>query len=219
MDFNSDNSEGKETIKITTKISLNMGYFYYGYIKLKQAEEKIKAQKKSNKEKDKEIYKTLINEAIKYFNESIKICRSENMNRIKVIMMMIYLARCYYLRQEYNEAAIKIKDAMIEFGNFNISFFDPNCPESKMTPKLDPRVMIFINSNFLEQIFYHLSKINYKLNKKKLSGLVLNTIIDNCYYFNRKIMIKVFKNLRKIIFPEDIAEKEVKLFINFNFFI
>jgi len=151
-----------------------------------------------------------INEAIKYFNESIKICQSENMNRIKVIMMMIYLARCYYLRQEYNEAAIKIKDAMIEFGNFNISFFNPNCPESKIISKLDPRVMIFINSNILEQIFFHLSKINYKLNKKKLSGLVLNTIIDNCYYFNRNIMKKVFHTLRKIIFPENIGDKSVK---------
>jgi hypothetical protein len=185
-----------------------MGYFYYGYIKLKDAEEKLKELKNYN-ENEKDIYRTLLNEAIKYFNESIKICRSENMNRIKVIMMMIYLARCYYLREEYNEAAIKIKDAMIEFGNFNISFFDPNFPESKMTSKLDPRVMIFINSNILELIFFHLSKINYKLNKRKLSGLVLNAIIDNCYYFNRKIMKKVFHRLKKIIFPEDIDEKTV----------
>lgn len=191
-----------------------MGYFYYGFIKLQDAEKKLKDIKNSKdlkilKENEKDTYMTLINEAIKYFNESIKICRSEDMNRIKVIMMMIYLARCYYLRKEYNEAAIKIKDAMIEFGNFNISFFEPNTPQSKMTSKLDPRVMIFINSNILELIFFHLSKINYKLNKKKLSGLVLNTIIDNCYYFNRKIMKKVFHTLKKIIFPKDSEEKPV----------
>lgn len=178
-----------------------MGFFYYGFIKLKEAEGK-------KKQNDRE-YKTVLNEAIKNFNDCIKICKSENMNRIKVIMMSIYLSRCYYLRQEYNEAAVKIKDAMIELGNFNISFFDEKCPEFKITTKIDPRVMIFINSNILEQIFYHLSKINYKLNKKKLSGLVLNTIVDNCYYFNRKIMIKVFLTLKKIIFPEDISELTV----------
>jgi len=41
-------------------------------------------------------------------------------------MMTVYVAKCHYYKQEFNEAAIKIRDAMVEFGNFNMDFFDIN---------------------------------------------------------------------------------------------
>ncbi len=58
--------------------------------------------------------------------------------------MTVYVAKCHYYKQEFNEAAIKIRDAMVEFGNFNMDFFDINKGENKILNKVDPRIMILM---------------------------------------------------------------------------
>ena len=189
---------------------MEIGYFYYGLLKYKEAKEKYNlSNKESEKVKDfddkileLQLIEPYLDSAIFYFNESIKICKSENMNRIKVIVMIIYVAECHFLKQEYNEGAIKIRDAMIEFGNFNIDFFDKEKNQNKLLTNLDPRIMIFINSVLLEKILYNLSMITSELQKKKLSAWIMNKLIDNTFYLNRKIQADVLERLRNIIFTD-----------------
>jgi len=125
------------------------------------------------------------------------------MNGIKTIMMTIYVAKCHYFKQEYNEAAIKIRDAMVLFANFNMNFFDAEKSENKILKKIDPRIMILVNSNLFEQIFYNLSKITKKLLKNKLSAWIMNKMIDNVYYINHKILSDVVKNFKKMLFSNE----------------
>lgn len=206
----------KEKKKINLKIALNNGYFYYGFIKYKQAEEKYIDLKKKNKDEEaeskfieKDRLDNIFNTAIFYFNEAIKICKSENMNRIKVIIMTIYVARCHYFRKEFSEAAVKIRDAMIEFGNFNMNFFDPEKSENKILAQVDPRIMIIVNANIFEQLFFNMSKIANKLQRKKLSAWLMNKMIEHSYYLNKKILCSVYQRIRKIIFNDDIMDKPV----------
>jgi hypothetical protein len=202
----------KEKKKITLKISLSIGYFYYGFLKFKEGEEKLKALKKTeeyqNHDSDKKYRKKAVgepyfNDAIYYLNESIKICRSENMNKIKTIIMIVYVAKCHYYKQEFNEASIKIRDAMVEFGNFNMNFFDYEKVEHKILPKVDPKIMVLINSNILEKIFFNLSKITKKLLKTRLSGWIMNKMLDNAYYMNHKIFTKTINRIKKILFNNE----------------
>ena len=191
---------------------MSIGYFYYGFLKFKEGEEKLIAMKKTddfrNYDSDKKyrikaLGEPFFNDAIYYLNESIKICRSENMNRIKTIMMIIYIAKCHYYKQEYNEASIKIRDAMVEFGNFNMNFFDAKKVENKILSKVDPKIMLLVNSNILEQIFFNLSKITKKLLKKRLSGWIMNKLIDNAYYINHKVLSKVINRFKKMLFSNE----------------
>jgi len=223
----------KEKKKITFKISLSIGYFYYGFLKFKEGEEKLNAMKKTedykNNDSDRKFRKKAVGEpffddAIYYLNESIKVCRSENMNRIKTIIMIIYVAKCHYYKQEYNEASIKIRDAMVEFGNFNMNFFDEEKVENKILPKVDPKIMVLINSNILEQIFFNLSKITKKLLKRRLSVWIMNKMIDNAYYINHKVLSNIIDKFKKMLFcseqmdlPVNIFNFSLKTYLNLNF--
>jgi len=126
-------------------------------------------------------------------------------------MMTVYVAKCHYYKQEFNEAAIKIRDAMVEFGNFNMDFFDINKGENKILNKVDPRIMILINSNLLEQIFFTLSKIAKKLLKKKLSTWIMNKMIDNLYFFNHKIFSKVINRIKNLLFSNEYLDLPVNI--------
>lgn len=214
------NDKDKEKKKITLKIALSIGYFYYGFLKFKEGEEKLRTMKKTenieNNDSDKKYRKKAVgepyfNDAIYYLNESIKVCRSENMNRIKTIMMIIYVAKCHYYKQEYNEASVKIRDAMVEFGNFNMNFFDAEKIENKILPKVDPKIMVLVNSNILEQIFSNLSKITKKLLKKRLSGWIMNKMLDNAYYINHKVLSNVIHRFKKMLFSNEDMDLPVNL--------
>ena len=161
----------------------------------------IKNNKSSdNKEVDiLEIKKEIISNFIKagkYFKKSLDINKKFGINRIKSIIILIYLSKCYMQKNLFkkSDSIEAIKNAIISLFNLNQYFIEMN---NKIY--LNPRIMLLINGIIFEQIMYNIAKINQNNNNDKLSAKLFLNSLSISYFKTDNIQSKSSKHLINLI--------------------
>ena len=117
----------------------------------------INEKKKTKKDSDKRT--NYLKEAINYFNECKKINNMLGINQIKVIYILIMIAKCYSQLNDYRQAMNNINEALSLFLEFSKSFKDYH------SKNYNPRIMLFIENNIFHYILYTMSTICNQFNK------------------------------------------------------
>jgi len=148
------------------------------------------------------IQKTEI--AIKYFKLSYDINNKYCINKIKCIIILLYIAKCQlYKEKNQSEAIDTMKNAIIKLYTLNQDFKKMNefC-------KFNPIIMLLINGAIMEQILYLILKININTNNK-LSIELLSDIMKLSYFKTDNIQSKAAKNIANIIKKANINLKNM----------
>ena len=165
-----DNSYGRETIRM-----------------------KLNSQVKAMEILENQIVKTT-EIAIKYFKFSYEINNKYCINKIKCIVILLYIAKCQlYKEKNKSEAIDTTKNAIIKLYTLNQDFIKMNeiC-------RFNPIIMLLINGAIMEQILYLIVKINYKTNNKLIIEL-FSDIMKLSYFKTDNIQSKTAKNITYLI--------------------
>ena len=154
----------------------------------------------NNKEGDlievkKEIILNFI-KAGKYFKKSLDINKKFGINKIKSIIILIYLSKCYMQKNLFKKS-----DSIEAIKNAIISLFNLNQYFSEMYNKihLNPRIMLLINGIIFEQIIYNIAKINQNNNNDKLAAQMFLNSLSISYFKTDNIQSKSCKHLINLI--------------------
>ena len=132
--------------------------------------------------------------AIKYFKLSYEINNKYCINKIKCIIILLYIAKCQlYKEKNKSEAIDTMKNAIIKLYTLNQDFIKMNeiC-------QFNPIIMLLINGAIMEQILYLIAKINNKTNNK-LTVELLSDIMKLSYFKTDDIQSKTAKNITYLI--------------------
>lgn len=185
---------------VKLRIFVQKIFYFYGLMKFldfKNKKEKIKKDnpnKKERKELIKESY-PLLEDAILKFKKSLAINNTMYFNQIKCILTLVLISECQYYIEDCNESTNSLKEALIRFSDLNTYFFD-----KQLSDHIDPRVMFIINGIVMEQILFSLSKVCDKLGKRRLSGWILNKIMEVTLFRSNVVQKKASCILYKYLF-------------------
>ena len=132
--------------------------------------------------------------AIKYFKLSYDINSKYCINKIKCIIILLYIAKCQlYKEKNKSEAIDTMKNAIIKLYTLNQDFIKMNeiC-------RFNPIIMLLINGAIMEQILYLIVKINNKTNNKLIIEL-LSDIMKLSYFKTDNIQSKAAKIITFLI--------------------
>ena len=132
--------------------------------------------------------------AIKYFKLSYDINNKYCINKIKCIIILLYIAKCQLFNEKNKSEAIDtMKNSIIKLYTLNQDFRKTNdmC-------KFNPIIMLLINGAIMEQILYLIVKINNKTNNK-LTIELLSDIMKLSYFKTDDIQSKAAKNITYLI--------------------
>jgi hypothetical protein len=132
--------------------------------------------------------------AIKYFKLSYDINNKYCINKIKCIIILLYIAKCQlYKEKNKSEAIDTMKNAIIKLYTLNQDFIKMNeiC-------RFNPIIMLLINGAIMEQILYLIVKINNKTNNK-LTIELLSDIMKLSYFKTDNIQSKTAKIISYLI--------------------
>ena len=148
--------------------------------------------------------------AIKYFKLSYEINKEYGINKIKCIIILLYIAKCQlYKEKNKSEAIDTMKNAINELYYFNLDLKKKN--------QINPIIMLLINGAIMEQILYLIVKINLNTNNK-LALKLLSDIMKLSYFKTDNIQSKAAKNISQLIKKANInikssnkKEKKIKI--------
>ena len=131
--------------------------------------------------------------AIKYFKLSYEINNKYGINKIKCIVILLYIAKCQLNKEQNKSEAIDtIKTAINQLYNLNKYF------RRVTTCKFNPIIMLLINGAIMEQILYVIVKININTNNK-LTLELLSDIMKLSYFKTDNIQSKTAKSIANLI--------------------
>ena len=132
--------------------------------------------------------------AIKYFKLSYEINNKYCINKIKCIVILLYIAKCQLFKEKNKSEVIDtMKNAIIKLYTLNQDFIKMNeiC-------QFNPIIMLLINGAIMEQILYLIAKINNKTNNK-LTIELLSDILKLSYFKTDNIQSKTAKSITYLI--------------------
>lgn len=132
--------------------------------------------------------------ALKYFKLSLEINSKYCINRIKCIIILLYIAKCqlYNVRKK-TEAIDTTKTAIIKLYSLNEKFIEIN-----ENYKLNPIIMLLINGVIMEQILHLIVKINKQTNNK-LTTEILSDIMKISIFKTDNMQSKACRNIVNLI--------------------
>ena len=132
----------------------------------------------------------------KYFKKSLDINKKFGINKIKSIVILIYLSKCYMYKNLFkkSDSIDSIKNSIISLFNLNQYFI-----EMKNKIHLSPRIMLLINGIIFEQIIFNIAKINKNYNNEKLASQIFLKTLSLSYFKTDNIQSKSCKNLGNLI--------------------
>ena len=132
--------------------------------------------------------------ALKYFKISLEINTKYCINKIKCIIILLYIAKCQlYKDKKRTEAIDTMKNAIIKLYSLNQEFVKIN-----ESIKFNPTIMLLINGAIMEQILYLIVKINKKTNNK-LTVELLSDIMKISFFKTDNIQSKTSHNIVSLI--------------------
>ena len=149
--------------------------------------------------------------AIKYFKLSYEINNKYCINKIKCIIILLYIAKCQLYKEKNKSDAIDtMKNAIIKLYTLNQEFIKINeiC-------QFNPIIMLLVNGAIMEQILYLIAKINNKTNNKLVIEL-LSDIMKLSYFKTDNIQSKSAKNITYLIKKANSNLKNMNKKINSN---
>ena len=152
--------------------------------------------------------------AIKYFTKSNEINNKYSINKIKSIIILIYICKCYIYLDRKTEAIETIKKCIETFYYLNTNLIELN---HKL--KLNARIMLLVNATIIEQILYLIGLIN-KDDKNNLSASLFYQVLSISHFKTDYIQCKTSKYLNHIIktnninFPIYIPLNKVSIRLN-----
>ena len=147
--------------------------------------------------------------AIKYFKLSYDINNKYYINKIKCIIILLYIAKCQLYNEKYKSEAIDtVKNAIIKLYTLNQDFIKINekC-------KFNPIIMLLINGAIMEQILYLIVKINNRTNNK-LTIELLSDIMKLSYFKTDNIQSKTSRIITYLIKKANTSLKNMNKKIN-----
>ena len=144
-----------------------------------------------------EILENQINQktelAIKYFKLSYEINNKYGINKIKCIIILLYIAKCQLNKEKNKSEAIDtMKNAINRLYNLNRYL------RKVTTCEFNPIIMLLINGAIMEQILYLIVKININTNNK-LTLELLSDIMKLSYFKTDNIQSKAAQNIVSLI--------------------
>lgn len=150
----------------------------------------------------------MYNDAISYLNYSREINLEFGFNKVKNIVILIYITMCYIFLGAKEKAAINIKEALIYLVDLNQNFIEN---DSKL--KLSSNILLIINSVLFEQIFFYIAQINYdRINRKNLRltcSLLLVTLRTNIFKTDL-VHSMIFSLIKEILISHNSIYGELK---------
>ena len=131
--------------------------------------------------------------AIKYFKLSYEINNKYGINKIKCIIILLYIAKCQLNKEKNKSEAIDtMKNAINRLYNLNRYL------RKVTTCEFNPIIMLLINGAIMEQILYLIVKININTNNK-LTLELLSDIMKLSYFKTDNIQSKAARNIVTLI--------------------
>ena len=142
--------------------------------------------------------------AIVYFFRSYEINHKFSINKIQLIVILIYICKCYLYLGKTCDAIENIKKSLVSLFTLNQNFVELNGRIN-----LNPRIMLLVNGAIIEQILYYIGYINKGM-KKKLSAQIFLTVLSVSYFKTDNIQSKASKHLVSLIYDYK-KKKESKI--------
>ena len=142
--------------------------------------------------------------AIVYFFRSYEINHKFSINKIQLIVILIYICKCYLYLGKTWDAIENIKKSLVSLFTLNQNFV-----ELDGRINLNPRIMLLVNGAIIEQILYYIGYINKGM-KKKLSAQIFLTVLSVSYFKTDNIQSKASKHLVSLIYDYK-KKKESKI--------
>lgn len=142
--------------------------------------------------------------AIVYFFRSYEINHKFSINKIQLIVILIYICKCYLYLGKTWDAIENIKKSLVSLFTLNQNFVELNGRIN-----LNPRIMLLVNGAIIEQILYYIGYINKGM-KKKLSAQIFLTVLSVSYFKTDNIQSKASKHLVSLIYDYK-KKKESKI--------
>ena len=132
--------------------------------------------------------------ALKYFKLSLEINTKYCINKLKCIIILLYIAKCQLNnKRKKTEAIDTTKNSIIKLYSLNKELMKIN-----ENYKFNPIIMLLINGAIMEQILYLIVKINKETNNK-LATELLSDIMKMSYFKTDNIQSKVCHNIVNLI--------------------
>lgn len=132
--------------------------------------------------------------ALKYFKLSLEINSKYCINKIKCIIILLYIAKCQlYNDRKKTEAIDTTKNAIIKLFSLNEEFIKIN-----EKYRFNPIIMLLINGVIMEQILYLIVKINKQTNNK-LTTEILSDIMKISIFKTDNMQSKACRNIVNLI--------------------
>lgn len=142
--------------------------------------------------------------AIVYFFRSYEINHKFSINKIQLIVILIYICKCYLYLGKTWDAIENIKKSLVSLFTLNQNFVELNGRIN-----LNPRIMLLVNGAIIEQILYYIGYINKGM-KKKLAAKIFLTVLSVSYFKTDNIQSKASKHLVSLIYDHR-RKKESKI--------
>ena len=184
-----------------------------------------KYKKEMEFEENKKQINHYYEKAIKYFTKSNEINKTFQINKIKIIVISIYICKCYLYLDKKSEAIANIKNALIMFFELNRGWIEMN-----MKVYLNPRIILLVNGAIIEQILFYIGSINRGIKFKvsanffSLSLSVSYFKTDNiqshsCKYLEQILHFQKGRNPTQLAYLEKISNRLSKHAVKKNIFI
>lgn len=155
---------------------------------------KIEVEYEENKKDIASFYET----AIIYFLRSYEINKKFSINKIQLVVILIYICKCYLYLGKTLDAIDNIKKSLVSLYGLNQYFEEVND-----RIKLNPRIMLLVNGAIMEQILFYIGYINKGMKTKLASKIFLTTL--SISYFKTdgiqsracKYLVNMLQNKRK----------------------
>ena len=158
-------------------------FYYYAMTKFKLGNELSINKNKKNKEKRENYFK----DSIKFFQECKNINELLGINQIKIIYSLIMISKCHLYLNDYKNSITNITEALSLYFNFSTNF-----NHSKF---YNPKIMLFIEINIFNQIFFTFSKICISFKKPIASSYLILKIFENSPFILNNIHYNAGLNL------------------------
>jgi len=169
-----------------------------------------------------------LEKAIRHFKESYKINNSLQINQIKNIIILVYLAKCYleFSNKSIEDANKVLKKAFLTLSNFNELIVELTDDEAISLKKkkynnnyefllyknignyishsikdcyVDSRVMLIVNGALIQFILYQIGKMALKLHKNKVAYYCFVKLIQISFFKNENLHFKAIKWIRFLL--------------------
>ena len=138
----------------------------------KENSDVVSRPNKINNKREKEKRDNYLNEAIKYYNECKNINKLFGINQIKIIYSLIMISKCYLSLRDYKNSIININEALYSYYQFSKTFNENH------SMKYNPKVMLFVETNIFQYIFFTMAHISYIFHKPSVNNWIILKIFD-----------------------------------------